>query len=330
MSKQIISPKKGKTTFLVKYFLLFLVFAVAIAFGLAEPRFFRSANLMEVMRSSVTLSIMAMGLCFVFAAGEIDFAAAYEMAVGAVIIGRLMDLPFFRNLYPLAIILTLLIMGCSGLINAFLVIKLNMPAFIATLGMSTMLAGIAKYLTGGATFISRRWPPIFTVIGQKFSFGFMPNPLWVLIFCGVLSYIILSKMRLGRHFYAVGGNREAAAHVGINVNRTKALAFMFCTMFVSAAGITAASTMRSVSPTMAAESMLGAISALMLGATFLRPGVFNIPGAILGGVLLAVIQNGLIMANASFWLKDIVQASILLFSVGFISYLGAGLKVKMI
>jgi ribose/xylose/arabinose/galactoside ABC-type transport system permease subunit len=330
MSKSTKNLRKGKTMFLVKYFLLFLVFAVAIGFGIAEPRFFRSGNLMEIMRASVTLSTMAIGLCFVFSVGEIDFAAAYEMAMGAVVIGKIMHQLSFGKLYPVAIILTLLIMGCVGLANAFLVLKIRMPAFIATLGMSTMLSGTCKFLTGGGTFVSPNWPPVFTFIGQKFTFGLIPNPVWVLLICAVIAYIILSKMRIGRYFYAVGSNPEAAAHVGINVQRTKALGFVLCTMFISVAGIVSASTIRMVSPNMATESMLGAISALMLGATFLRPGIFNIPGAVLGGVLLAIIQNGLIMINASYWLKDVVQATILLFSVGFISYMGAGLKVKML
>jgi ribose/xylose/arabinose/galactoside ABC-type transport system permease subunit len=322
--------RNAKLMFFVKYFLLFLVIAVAVGFGIAEPRFFRSGNLMEVMRSSVTLSIMAIGLCFVFSVGEIDFAAAYEMAMGAVVIGKIMHQPAFRHLYPLAIVLTLLIMACVGLANAFLVIKIKMPAFIATLGMSTMLSGVCKNLTGGGNYVSVNWPPIFTYLGQKFTFGIIPNPIWVLLICAILAYIILAKLRIGRYFYAVGNNPEAAAHVGINVRRTKALGFVLCTMFISTAGIVSASTIRMVSPSMGNESMLGAISALMLGATFLRPGVFNIPGAVLGGVLLAIIQNGLVMINASYWLKDVVQATILLFSVGFISFMGAGLKVKVL
>jgi ribose/xylose/arabinose/galactoside ABC-type transport system permease subunit len=330
MSKQVINLKKSKLMFLVKYFLLFLVFIVAILFGVIEPRFFRTGNIMEVLRSAVTLSTMAIGLCFVFSVGEIDFAAANEMAMGAVLLGMIMHQKSFQHLYIVAIILTLLIMIGVGFVNSFLVLKLNMPSFIATLGMSTMLSGINKFLTGGGTFISQNWPPAFTVIGQKFTFGIIPNPLWVLAICAFIAYIILARLRIGRYFYAVGSNPEAAAHVGINVKRTKMLGFMLCSMFISTAGIVSVSTIRMVSPNMATESMLGAISALMLGATFLKPGVYNIPGAVLGGLLLAIIQNGLIMINASYWLKDIVQATILLFSVGFISFMGAGLKVKML
>ncbi|MCL2166769.1 MAG: ABC transporter permease [Clostridiales bacterium] len=326
----ISNTSKGRhiLAFFVRWFLLFLVFAVGIGFGIAEPLFFKSGNLLEVMRSSVTLSIMATGLCFVFSVGEIDFAAGLEMSLGAVCIGKIMDIPAFANFYILAVLLVLGIMAFVGFVNSVLVVRIGIPAFIATLGMSTMLSGICKYLTGGGNFISRNWPPSFTAIGQRFTFGVIPNPIWVLLGCALIAYMLLSKTKYGRFLYAVGANASASAHVGINVQRTKALGFMLCSMFIGMAGIVSSSTIRMVSPTMGSESMLGAISALMLGATFLRPGVFNIPGAVLGGILLAIISNGLIMINASYWLKDVVQASILLLSVGFISFLGTGLKVK--
>jgi hypothetical protein len=83
-------------------------------------------------------------------------------------------------------------------------------------------------------------------LGQKFTFGIIPNPIWVLLICAILAYIILAKLRIGRYFYAVGNNPEATAHVGINVRRTKVLGFVLCTMFISTAGIVSASTIRMV------------------------------------------------------------------------------------
>lgn len=324
------AAKSGKDTkmFFVKWFLLFLVIAVGVGFGLAEPMFFKSGNMMEVMRSSVTLSIMATGLCFVFSVGEIDFSAGMEMSMGAVVIGRIMDIPAFTNLYPLAIVLTICVMAFIGFLNSVLVVRIGIPAFIATLGMSTLLSGVCKFLTNGGNYISKNWPSSFTVIGQKKTFDVIPNPVWILLGCAIIAFILLEKTKYGRYIKAVGANPAASLHVGINVRRIKTVGFMLCSAFIGMAGIVSSSTIRMVSPTVGSESMLGAISALMLGATFLQPGVFNIPGAVLGGILLAVISNGLIMVNASYWLKDVVQATILIISVGFISYIGSGLKVK--
>jgi len=324
------SKRRDTITFIVKWFLLFLIVAVGLGFGLAQPLFFKSANLLEVLRSSVNLSIMAAGLCFVFSVGEIDFAAGAEMSLAAVVIGKIMDIPAFENLYVVAVILTLIIMALVGFINSILVVRVRIPAFIATLGMSTMLSGICKYFTKGGSFISQNWPKAFTEIGQRYSFGVIPNPVWVLIGGALLAYFVLDKTRFGRYIYAVGQNPTASAHVGINVNKMKTWGFMCCSMFIGVAGIVMCSTLRLVSPTMGSDSMLGSISALMLGATFLRPGEFNIAGCVLGGVLLAIISNGLIMVNASFWTKDVVQAGILIISVGFVSYLGQGVKVKLL
>jgi ribose/xylose/arabinose/galactoside ABC-type transport system permease subunit len=320
--------KKGRLNFFVKWFLLGVTIVVAAVFGMAESKFFQIPNMMEILRASVTLSVLATALVFVFAVGEIDFATGTEMSLGGVIIGKLMDLAAFQDIYVVAVILTIVLLGFIGFINGVLVVRVGMPAFIATLGMSTMLSGLCKWFTGGGYFVSTNWPESFSVLGQKYTFGVIPNPIFTLLFVAIIAYLILGKTRYGRYFYAVGANSVAAAHVGINVKRTKIVAFIFTASICSIAGIVSASTINQVSATVGADSMLGAISAMMLGATFLKPGVFNVPGAVLGGVLLAVIANGLIMVNASFWLKDIVQASILLLSVGFISFLGKGLKVK--
>ena len=328
MNEKKSTNRTSRLTLFVKWFLLLTTIGVVLAFGIAEPKFFKTANLFDIIRSSVTLSTMAIGLVFVFAAGEIDFAAGSEMSAGAVIIGRLMDTELFHDHYVLAFILTLCFLALIGLCNGLLVVKVHMPAFIATLGMSTMLTGILKYLTNGGYFIGINWPDTFTLIGQKYTFGVIPNPVWVLIACAIVSFIILQKTRIGRYFYAVGANVDASAHVGINVARTKIYAFMLCTVFIGIAGIVSASTIRSCSATIGADSLLGALSALMLGATFLTPGIYNVLGAVLGGLLLAIISNGLIMVNATYFMKDIVQASILLIAVGFISMINRGLKVK--
>lgn len=317
MNEVKMKPKTSKRNFFVKWFLLFTTVIVIVVFAIAQPAFFTVGNMLDIVRSSVTLAMLAMGLVFVFAVGEIDFSAGSLMSMSAVTIGMIMDNPFFSDKYPLAIFLTILVLAGFGLANGLLVVKVRMPAFIATLGMSTMITGIAKYMTGGGYYISNNWTDSFTAVGQGFTFGVIPNPVWVLIIVGVIAYLIMEKTKIGRYFYAVGSNAVASGHVGINVQRTKILSFVLCAVFISVAGIVAASTLRTASAQIGAESLLGGLSALLLGATFLRPGVINVPGAILGAVLLTVISNGLIMINASFYMKDIVQASILLISVGF-------------
>ena len=121
----------------------------------------------------------------------------------------------------------------------------------------------------------------------------------------------------------------AAAHVGINVKRTKMLGFIMCATLCGFAGVLQSSTINSTSATLGAETLMGAMSSMMLGATFLKPGVFNTLGAVVGALLLAIIQNGLIMIGATFYARDIVQGAILILAVGIIALIRKGFTISI-
>ena len=111
----------------------------------------------------------------------------------------------------------------------------------------------------------------------------------------------------------LGANKTAASHIGINVRRMKIFAFIFSAFFAAFAGIIQGSMLGSITPGMGTGNLLLAISTAMLGSTFIKPGIPNIPGTALGAVLLAVISNGLTMIGmigASFYMKDIIQGII--------------------
>lgn len=149
--------------------------------------------------------------------------------------------------------------------------------------------------------------------------GIIPVSVILLALCTIIAFVFMEKTKTGRYIYAVGANPVAAQHVGINIRRNRRIAFVVCSMFAGFAGIIQASMLSNVTPSMGDSNFLPAMSTCMLGATFLRPGVFNILGTILGSILLAVISNGLTMVGASFFLKDIIQGAVLIFAVGFVA-----------
>jgi ribose/xylose/arabinose/galactoside ABC-type transport system permease subunit len=313
-----------------KYFLLIACVLVALAFGLAEPKFFALKNILDIIRSSAVLGITATAMVFVMANGELDFAAGSQLSLGAVIVGSLMDKEAFSGIYPVALLIGVAALACVGFVHYLLSVEVGMPSFVATLGTSSVMTGISKYLTNVGLFYSARWPKSYTFLGQSFLFGIVPTPVLVLIVVATFSTLFMERTRRGRYFYAVGSNPTAAAHVGINVKRTKMLGFIMCSAFCGLAGILQTSTINSASATLGADTLMGAMSAMMLGATFLRPGVFNAPGAAVGALMLAIIQNGLIMVGATFYIKDVVQGLILIFAVGIIAVIRKGFTISIL
>lgn len=309
--------------FFTKYLLLVATIIVAILFGLAERRFFKINNLFDIIRAASLIGIMGIGLTIVQAAGEFDFSIGAQASFSGVVFAMLMARKDIGSIWIGLLIMVCLSVG-MGLLNTLFVIKIKMPAFVATLGFSTVLTGLAKYMTGGGIYFSLGWPSNFTTIGQKFLFGVIPNLAFCFLIVIFLAWLLMEKTRTGRYIYAVGLNPTASHHVGINVNRQKAISFIICSVLCGFCGFAQASMLKSVTPEMGGGNLLPAISTVMLGATFLRPGVFNILGTAIGALLLAIISNGLTMIGASFFMKDVIQGIILLCSVGVIALIRKG------
>lgn len=195
-------------------------------------------------------------------------------------------------------------------------VKIGIPAFIATMSTSYIVKGIAKGLTNG-TWVgkSSSWPDNFNTIGQGYSFGIIPNLVIVLIIAGVAGYIFTEKTKWGRQLYAVGSNPITSKYLGIPLDRIKLLAFVLTSVFACFSGIVRSSIVSGGSAYLGDNVMFESITVLMLGATFIKKGVYNIPGTIIASILLPVITNGLTMMGASSTMKDAVQGFLLLTSV---------------
>ena len=300
-----------------KYFLLIATILVSVMFAIASPSFLKVTNILDIFRAASIIGIMGIGLTIVQSTGDFDFAIGAEATVGACAIAKIM-VELIPNFY-IAFLLTMIVVACIGLFNSYIVINIGMQAFVATFGVSTLMVGICKFLTGGGQYYSTSWPSGFSILGQGFVLGIIPVSVILLALCTIIAFVFMEKTKTGRYIYAVGANPVAAQHVGINIRRNRRIAFVVCSMFAGFAGIIQASMLSNVTPSMGDSNFLPAMSTCMLGATFLRPGVFNILGTILGYILLAVISNGLTMVGASFFLKDIIQGAVLIFAVGFVA-----------
>lgn len=304
--------------FLIKYFLMIATLLTCVFFAMGSPSFLKTTNLLDIVRAAAITGICGIGLTIIQAAGEFDFAVGAQSSLTAVIIAKMM-VEVIPNFY-VCFVLTMLLSVLLGLFNSFLVLNLGVRAWVATFGVSTLINGVCKFVTGGGVFYAQ-WPPGFNIVGQGFLFKTIPVPAVIFVAMVIIAYIFCEHTRTGRYIYSVGMNPIASQHVGIDIRKQKRIAFILCSVFAGFAGIMQASMLSSVTPNIGDSNLLPAMSTCMLGATFLKPGVFNILGTAVGALLLAVISNGLTMIGASFFMKDIIQGLVLLFAVGFVAWI---------
>lgn len=298
-----------------KYWLLFFMILISFIFGIITPEFATVSNILGILGSACTLALVGIGYICVMFTGEMDYSVGVQVSCGSLFMAMLLSRPGF-NSYIGAIMIALIIMGLYGALNAFVHVKIGIPAFITTMATSYIVKGIAKGLTNG-TWVGKspNWPSNFNTIGQGYSFEFIPNLVIVLILAGTVGYIFTEKTKWGRQLYAVGSNPIASKYLGIRSDRIKILGFVLSAVLLTFSGIVRSSIVSGGSAYLGDNVLFDSITVLMLGATFIKKGVYNIPGTIIASIFIPVITNGLTMMGATSTIKEAVQGILLLTSV---------------
>lgn len=308
------SPLKGVT----KYLLLIVAVGVFVLFSILQPRFCTIKNIMNIINSAAITAMMAIGMTIVMQTGEMNLAVGAEATIAAAVVGKLLEGPSFNN-YILAVLAGLFVAVLVGGLNAFFVVKIGIPSFIGTIAMTTFINGFIKIVTGNRYMYSQYWPDAFSFLGQTKVFGLVPMPVIVLIVVAVLTIIMQDRTRFGRYVNSVGVSPAACKNVGINAKRTIVCAYLLCALISGFCGIVLSSEVKTVSPTLGGDILMSVFAAVMMGATFLRPGRYNIQGTIVAALLLAIISNGTVSIGAADFVDDLIQGFVILLAVGFIS-----------
>ncbi len=314
---------KRFSTFLIKYWLGLFTIAIFIFFTIIQPRFASMTNIMAMLSSTCILALVGMGVTFVMSVGEIDFSCGMELTVAAVVIAKVLDKPAFSGWYLPVVLVAILLVAGYGVINVFLHIKVKIPSFIATMGTSLIALGIAKWMTNGGSISSRRWPDSYTFLGQSYLFNVIPVSVVVTAIIVAIMWIYSERTKSGKLFYAVGSSATTCKYVGVSVAKQKIKAFVICALLCGVAGIMQTSMLNSASPYMGSDALINALTVLMLGATFIKTGVYNIPGTIVASFLLRIISFGMTMIGAPSFAFDLVQGGLLLLSVSLVTLIHA-------
>ena len=271
-------------------------------------------NLPALLRDISWLGIVVIGQAIVIISGEFDLSVGSVFAFVGLTFVLLMQL---GSDPALALLVAMLCSFVIGYISGFVSWRLGLPSLLVTLGFLFVYRGLMAFFTKGFSVIipdEIRGAFIIQLLGGK-TFGFHNSIAFCAVLLAVFS-VLLAWTRFGSHLYAVGGNVNSALVCGVRPGRTKIAAFIICSGLAGFAGIVAACTLSSVSPTTAESMEFEAIAAAVIGGCALRGGAGSAWGGIIGVATLMALKSGLILIGANIFTYQILLG---LFLVGLIA-----------
>ena len=290
-------------------YIIFLVVLSLFAIFIGGS-FFSLNNILNIIRQTAVVSMIAVTMTFVIAIGEIDLSVGSTIGLSGLMAALVLQ---STDNIPLAILAALAAGLVVGLINGLLIVALNLPSFLVTLGMQMVLVGTSMWITNTTAI------PIgnttFTFIFGGGSIGKLPLLLlWVLI-TGAVGYIVLNRTPYGKKVLAVGGNATSARYSGINVKKIVVYVFVYSSLMAALGGMLYAGRMSSGRYTFGDGLELDAIASVILGGTSMAGGNGSIVGAIIGSLLIGTINNGLMFFGLSTAQQTVAKGAIIILSV---------------
>lgn len=290
-------------------YIIFLVVLSLFAIFIGGS-FFSLNNILNIIRQTAVVSMIAVTMTFVIAIGEIDLSVGSTIGLSGLMAALVLQ---GTDNIPLAILAALAVGLVVGLINGLLIVALNLPSFLVTLGMQMVLVGTSMWITNTTAIPIGNTTFAFTFGGG--SIGKLPLLLlWVLI-TGAVGYIVLNRTPYGKKVLAVGGNATSARYSGINVKKIVVYVFVYSSLMAALGGMLYAGRMSSGRYTFGDGLELDAIASVILGGTSMAGGNGSIVGAIIGSLLIGTINNGLMFFGLSTAQQTVAKGAIIILSV---------------
>jgi ribose transport system permease protein len=290
-------------------YLAFVAILVFFAIALSDRGFLTTDNLLNIIRQSAPITVMAVGVAFALSAGEID------LSVGSVVALAALTSAVALNEYgPLAGILAGLGVGVVvGLVNGILTTKVRIPSFLVTLGMLGIVGGLARRITNLQSVPVEN--DFYTGLFGNGRLGPLSSlHLWAIVIV-VLGHLVYRQTRFGAHVLATGGNRAAADHVGIDTVRVKIGVLVVSATCAALAGMLYAGRLQGARYTLGETDLLTVIAAVIIGGTSLFGGRGTIIGAAVGSIIMGMLNNGLILMGLDVSMQMIARGGIIILAV---------------
>lgn len=267
-------------------------------------------NLSNVLRSTGFTLLTTLGITLVLISGGLDLSVGSVYALGGTVCAKclVMGLPVW-----VAIIVGLLCGLLVGMVNGLIIVKLNIPPLIVTLGMMYVARGVVYVLTQGVPVYPL--PEGFKQLEQSSLLGGLPNVVILALVLAVLMNVMMKRTPLGRSVYAVGGNAEAARISGINVGRVKLFVYVLTGGLAALTGILMTARLGSAQATAGTGYEMTVIAAAIIGGTSTYAGVGTILGSVLGALFMEILSNSLTLMRISVYWQNIVIGVVLVVAV---------------
>jgi ribose transport system permease protein len=291
--------------------LLLIILVFVFVLTVSNPGFLTKGNLIATGSGSAGILIVTVGMTVVLISGGFDLSVGGVVALSGVIMLELIQvIPS-----PLALLVAIAAGLTFGLANGFLIAKVGINPLITTLGTLGMARGLAQVLSGG-TIVSPPGgvPAWFIYIGNATIFGVPLLIVWAISLV-IIFDVLVRRGNFFRQVYFVGGSERAARYVGINVPRLQMSVYLICSLLATLAGLLLASRFEAATATFGTSYELQAISAAVIGGAALGGGSGTIFGAFLAVVLLALVQDAIVIYSISVFWQDFIYGAILVVSV---------------
>lgn len=292
-----------------------------IVFTLLSDKFLTMQNLVNVGRQSVYLILVSLGQMLVLISGGFDLSVGTVIALASVVSASVMVA--MAPIFPDAVWVAIAIGALAGFgaalvvggINGIGVAVFGVSPFIMTLGVSSVGAGLALFLTGGVPVSGLPY-----AFGNVFGFGRLwgiPVPVIAAAFCIVVMWVLMARTRLGAQIYAVGGNIKAAHLSAINTRRTLMIAYILCALIAALTGLLLTARVETGEANLGGTIALESIAACVIAGVSLRGGLGRVENVVLGGFFIILVQNGMNLAQVSSYMQMVLLGTLLILAVIF-------------
>jgi ribose transport system permease protein len=304
-----------KRLFLKVGVLPFLLILLVVLFSIAgRGRFFTVSNMLNMARQSTYLAIVTAGQMLTIVCAGFDLSVGSSVALTSIVTSLIIvGIPDPVLAIVCGVLGGITIASLIGAANGLTIAVFRVSPFVVTLGMMSVAQGLALLISGGVPIFNM--PDQFNrVLGIGRLWG-VPVPIIVALVIILTIYVLLNRTRVGRYFYAIGGNQEAARLSGIAISKYTFLAYVLCGTLTGIAGVMLTARVASGEPNLGGALPLESIAAAVIGGVSLRGGEGGIMGAIFGAVLIVLIRNGMDLMNISTYLQMVVMGLLLIFAV---------------
>ncbi|WP_019004498.1 ABC transporter permease [Cohnella laeviribosi] len=298
--------------FIREYAMLLIFIVIVIFFGLMNPKFLSWMNISNIIVQNSYILVVAVGISFVMMSGSLDLSVGQQISVIGVLTAVMMTV--YEMPVWLAMAIGILAGIAMGFFNGGVAVRLKIEPLVVTIATSIVFKGVSNIISGGMSY--NNFPASFRYITTGKILG-LPVDVWIAIVSVLIASIIYNFTYFGRYIKAMGGNIEATRLAGVNVNALRIATFCISGFFVAIASFIYISKLATMNSSYGPGIEMTAMTAAILGGISFNSGEGKMWGLVVGVFTLAIIENGMQLAEWNQYIQYVVKGLILILAIGF-------------